>query len=70
MDKKYPFIFLVNRLMRYNWLGNVRELMNAVERGVILCRGEYIAEWSDVTSSPALKSFHILRQGKFQLSVN
>ena len=45
VDKKYPFIFLVNRLMRYNWLGNVRELMNAVERGVILCRGEYIAEW-------------------------
>jgi two-component system response regulator HydG len=34
----------MDRLVRYNWPGNVRELMNAVERGVILCRGEYIAE--------------------------
>jgi len=34
----------MDRLVRYDWPGNVRELMNAVERGVILCRGEYIAE--------------------------
>jgi len=34
----------MDRLVRYNWPGNVRELMNAIERGVILCRGEYIAE--------------------------
>ena len=34
----------MDRLLRHDWPGNVRELMNAVERGVILCRGEYIAE--------------------------
>jgi two-component system response regulator HydG len=34
----------MDRIIRYDWPGNVRALMNAVERGVILCRGEYIAE--------------------------
>jgi two-component system response regulator HydG len=34
----------MDRMVRYAWPGNVRALMNAVERGVILCRDEYIAE--------------------------
>jgi len=34
----------MDRIVRYDWPGNVRALMNTVERGVILCRGEYIAE--------------------------
>jgi two-component system response regulator HydG len=34
----------MDRMMRYAWPGNVRALMNAVERGVILCRDEYISE--------------------------
>ncbi|MEW6667944.1 MAG: sigma-54 dependent transcriptional regulator [Thermodesulfobacteriota bacterium] len=34
----------MDRLIRYDWPGNVRELMNAVERGVVLSRGEYLAE--------------------------
>jgi DNA-binding NtrC family response regulator len=29
-------------LEQYNWPGNVRELENAVERALLLCRGEYI----------------------------
>jgi len=29
-------------LMRYSWPGNVRELENAVERAVILCRGDAV----------------------------
>jgi len=29
-------------LVHYAWPGNVRELENAVERAVILCRGEFI----------------------------
>ncbi|MDD5100077.1 MAG: sigma-54 dependent transcriptional regulator [Syntrophales bacterium] len=31
-------------LLRHPWPGNVRELMNAVERGVVLSRGDYLAE--------------------------
>jgi Nif-specific regulatory protein len=30
-------------LMRYRWPGNVRELENAVERAVVVCRGDEIA---------------------------
>lgn len=28
--------------MRYDWPGNIRELENAIERGVIIARGEYL----------------------------
>jgi len=31
-------------LLKYDWPGNVRELENAMERAVILLRGEYISE--------------------------
>ncbi|MDW7773331.1 MAG: sigma-54 dependent transcriptional regulator [Desulfobulbaceae bacterium] len=31
-------------LVRHSWPGNVRELENAVERAVIMCVGDYIAE--------------------------
>jgi len=34
----------MDRLLRYDWQGNVRELMNTVERGVVLTRSEYIDE--------------------------
>ena len=32
------------RIMRYPFPGNVRELENVLERGVVLCRGEYLTE--------------------------
>ncbi len=32
----------VNRLVNYDWPGNIRELMNTVERGVVLARGEHL----------------------------
>jgi two-component system, NtrC family, response regulator HydG len=32
----------MDRLVHYGWPGNVRELENAIERAVILCRGEYV----------------------------
>lgn len=32
----------MEKLMQYDWPGNVREMMNAVERAVVLSRSEYI----------------------------
>ncbi|MRR18107.1 MAG: sigma-54-dependent Fis family transcriptional regulator [Deltaproteobacteria bacterium] len=32
----------IDRLMQYDWPGNVRELENAVERAIILARGEHL----------------------------
>lgn len=34
----------MGRIMRYAFPGNVRELENVIERGVVLCRGEYLTE--------------------------
>lgn len=34
----------MDRLLKYEWPGNIRELMNAVERGVVLSRSEYLDE--------------------------
>jgi two-component system response regulator HydG len=36
----------MNCLRRYSWSGNVRELENAIERGVILMRGDQLSEKS------------------------
>jgi transcriptional regulator of acetoin/glycerol metabolism len=33
----------MERLIAYAWPGNVRELRSAIERAVVLCRGERIA---------------------------
>ena len=34
----------VDKLMKYNYPGNIRELENIIERSVILCRGDVITE--------------------------
>jgi two-component system response regulator HydG len=34
----------MDRLLKYDWPGNVREIMNGVERGVVLSRSEYLDE--------------------------
>lgn len=34
----------LDALLRYKWPGNVRELENAIERAVILCRGDLVCE--------------------------
>ncbi|MDQ3321787.1 MAG: sigma-54 dependent transcriptional regulator [Acidobacteriota bacterium] len=33
-----------NQMLTYNWRGNVRELQHVIERAVLLCKGERIAE--------------------------
>ncbi len=40
----------LERLTRYHWPGNVRELENAIERAVVVCRGETIRP-EDLSSS-------------------
>jgi two-component system response regulator HydG len=34
----------MDRLLKYDWPGNTRELMNAVERAVVLAQSEYLDE--------------------------
>jgi len=34
----------MDAMIRYEWEGNVRELMNCVERGVVLARSDYICK--------------------------
>ncbi len=34
----------MDQMLKYSWPGNILELMNAVERGVVLSRGEYLDE--------------------------
>jgi len=49
----------LQRLMNYTWPGNVRELEHAVERGVVLARGERIdVEHLPPTVAPAGRGGH------------
>jgi DNA-binding NtrC family response regulator len=42
----------LDRLMKHDWPGNVRELQNAVERAVVVCRGDEV-QASDLPSTVA-----------------
>lgn len=45
-------------MLRYEWPGNVRELENAIERAVILCRGDLITEADlpeDIVNAPPIE---------------
>ncbi len=48
------------KLMRNSWKGNVRELENAIERAVVLCRGRQI-EASDIPDPDILRPNEIFR---------
>jgi DNA-binding NtrC family response regulator len=49
----------MQQMMQYSWPGNVRELEHAVERAVLLCRGDEIeaANLSVANARPAAQSF-------------
>ena len=34
----------LDRMLKYGWPGNIRELENTVERAVVLLMGEYVSE--------------------------
>lgn len=40
----------IDRLVKYDWPGNIREVMNAIERAVVLSRSEYL----DVSDLPLI----------------
>jgi DNA-binding NtrC family response regulator len=44
----------MNKLLRYSWPGNIRELQNCLERAVILCDRQLIDEQDILTSSPVI----------------
>jgi two-component system response regulator HydG len=46
----------MNHLMSYDWPGNIRELMNTIERGVILSRTDYLD----------MEDFSMIRVAAFQ----
>ena len=46
----------MEKLQRYPWPGNVRELENAIERAIVICRGEMIRAEDLVISMPNTSS--------------
>ena len=34
--------YVINRLIKYDWPGNIRELQHAIERAVIMCDGKQL----------------------------
>lgn len=50
----------MDRLIKYDWPGNVRQLMNAVEGAVVLCQSSYI----DTESLPSLVKEHTSAENK------
>jgi len=51
----------MNHLMNYDWPGNIRELMNTIERGVILSRTDYLdIEDFSMIRAKASQSAHVV----------
>ena len=58
----------LDKLMKYDFVGNVRELENIIESAVVLCRGEHIAQHDlpqqiQVVSEQSILDPHQLEQG-------
>ena len=66
-NKKGLFVpdHVINKLMNYNWPGNIRELQHCVERAVIMSDGKQLTvgdlmlEKTNDTDSQGFNSFHL-----------
>jgi len=58
------------RVMRYSFPGNVRELENIIERGMVLCRGEYLTENDIFMPSDDLPETVSLPVGSYDEAMN
>jgi DNA-binding NtrC family response regulator len=58
----------MQQLMHYAWPGNVRELEHAVERAILLCRGDEVepSDLAIVSARPATQSFDSMSIGEVE----
>ena len=60
----------LNKLMSYNWPGNIRELENVIERAVILCKGNMIEPVDVPLYQEKIGSIHDLSGKSLQTLMN
>ncbi|MFT5873593.1 MAG: transcriptional regulator of aroF, aroG, tyrA and aromatic amino acid transport [Clostridium sp.] len=64
-DIKGVELSFINKLLAYNWPGNIRELQNVIERAMNLCDGKYISSENLIMDIGIVSS----EENKFDLDV-